>query len=187
MSPAQTDPRVELVLLAQPRGFCAGVEMAIKALALDGADLPGARLLLPRDRPQQARGRPIPGSGRGVRRRHRRGADREPDHAVGPRLGPRGRGSRPQSGQLRRGLGVPARHQGAPRGEGACRQGLPHRVRRPRGPRGSRRHHGGRAGLDRSGRIGRGGRTAWSRRISRSHCSRRRPCPTATGRASPFA
>jgi 4-hydroxy-3-methylbut-2-enyl diphosphate reductase len=33
MSPAQTDPRVELVLLAQPRGFCAGVEMAIKALA----------------------------------------------------------------------------------------------------------------------------------------------------------
>ena len=25
--------RVELVLLAQPRGFCAGVEMAIKALA----------------------------------------------------------------------------------------------------------------------------------------------------------
>jgi 4-hydroxy-3-methylbut-2-enyl diphosphate reductase len=33
MSPARTDARVELVLLAQPRGFCAGVEMAIKALA----------------------------------------------------------------------------------------------------------------------------------------------------------
>ncbi len=33
MSPTTHDPRVELVLLAQPRGFCAGVEMAIKALA----------------------------------------------------------------------------------------------------------------------------------------------------------
>jgi 4-hydroxy-3-methylbut-2-enyl diphosphate reductase len=33
MSPSANDPRVELVLLAQPRGFCAGVEMAIKALA----------------------------------------------------------------------------------------------------------------------------------------------------------
>ena len=33
MSPTVTDARVDLVLLAQPRGFCAGVEMAIKALA----------------------------------------------------------------------------------------------------------------------------------------------------------
>ena len=33
MSPTTSDSRVELVLLAQPRGFCAGVEMAIKALA----------------------------------------------------------------------------------------------------------------------------------------------------------
>ena len=33
MSPTASDSRVELVLLAQPRGFCAGVEMAIKALA----------------------------------------------------------------------------------------------------------------------------------------------------------
>ncbi len=33
MSPTPSDSRVDLVLLAQPRGFCAGVEMAIKALA----------------------------------------------------------------------------------------------------------------------------------------------------------
>lgn len=33
MSNSASDSRVELVLLAQPRGFCAGVEMAIKALA----------------------------------------------------------------------------------------------------------------------------------------------------------
>jgi 4-hydroxy-3-methylbut-2-en-1-yl diphosphate reductase len=41
MSPAQTDPKVELVLLAQPRGFCAGVEMAIKALAWMVRTFPG--------------------------------------------------------------------------------------------------------------------------------------------------
>ncbi len=33
MSSTASDSRVDLVLLAQPRGFCAGVEMAIKALA----------------------------------------------------------------------------------------------------------------------------------------------------------
>ncbi len=33
MSPTPSDSSVDLVLLAQPRGFCAGVEMAIKALA----------------------------------------------------------------------------------------------------------------------------------------------------------
>jgi 4-hydroxy-3-methylbut-2-enyl diphosphate reductase len=33
MTAAAKDSQVELVLLAQPRGFCAGVEMAIKALA----------------------------------------------------------------------------------------------------------------------------------------------------------
>ena len=33
MSTNETGSRVELVLLAEPRGFCAGVEMAIKALA----------------------------------------------------------------------------------------------------------------------------------------------------------
>jgi len=33
MSPAAPASRVDTVLLAQPRGFCAGVEMAIKALA----------------------------------------------------------------------------------------------------------------------------------------------------------
>ena len=33
MSSTASDSRVDLVLLAEPRGFCAGVEMAIKALA----------------------------------------------------------------------------------------------------------------------------------------------------------
>jgi 4-hydroxy-3-methylbut-2-enyl diphosphate reductase len=41
MSSAQAESRVESVLLAQPRGFCAGVEMAIKALAWMVRSFPG--------------------------------------------------------------------------------------------------------------------------------------------------
>ena len=43
---------------------------------LDGPGLRAARLLLPRDRPQPARGRPVRGPGRGLRRRRGRGARR---------------------------------------------------------------------------------------------------------------
>ena len=43
---------------------------------VDGAGVRPARVLLPRDRPQQARGRPLHGPRRGVRRRHRRRARR---------------------------------------------------------------------------------------------------------------
>ena len=65
-------------------------------------------------------------------------------HGSAPGRRRRRRGAR----QLRRRLGVPARHQGAPRGPGPGRQGLPHRVRRPRGPRGGGRHDGRRPRLD---------------------------------------
>ena len=70
--PAATS--VERVLLAEPRGFCAGVEMAIKALAWMVRSFPAARVLLPRDRPQPGDRRALRGPGRRVRRRHRRGA-----------------------------------------------------------------------------------------------------------------
>ena len=104
-------------------------------------------------------------------------------HAVGPRLGPRGRRRGPGQRRLRRRRGVPARHQGAPRGEGPGRQGLPHRLRRPRGPRGGGRHDGRRARRDPPGRVGRRGRRAARRSTSRSRCSPRRRCRTATGPA----
>ena len=42
---------VERVLLASPRGFCAGVEMAIKALAWMTRVFEPPGVLLPRDRP----------------------------------------------------------------------------------------------------------------------------------------
>ena len=107
------------------------------------------------------------------------------DHAVGPRLGARGRGRRPSQRRLRRRRRVPARHQGPPRGEGAGRQGLPDRLRRPRGPRGGGRHDGGGA------RRHPPGRDRWTRSTpsppstSRSRCSPRRRSSTATGRRWP--
>ncbi len=152
---------------------------------LDGAGLRAARVLLPRDRPQPAGGRPLPRPRRGVRRRHRRGAPGSADHAVGPRLGSRGGGGGPGQRRLRGRRRVPAGHQGAPRGEGAGRQGLPDRLRRPRGPRGGRGH---------DGRGARAPSTGWRRSTrstrspassSPSPCWPRPPCRTATGRRWP--
>ena len=63
-------------------------------------------------------------------------------------------------GRLRGRRRVPAGHQGPPRGEGAGRQGLPDRLRRPRGPRGGGRHHGRRPRRHPPGRDGRRRRRA---------------------------
>ncbi len=154
VSRRDSDARVDVVLLAQPRGFCAGVEMAIKALAWMVRTLPAARVLLPRDRAQQARRRPLQGA------RAWCSSTTSPRCPSGSPImlsahgsAPEVRRRRPQPRRLRRRLGVPARHQGPPRGEGARRQGLPHRLRRPRGPRGGGRHDGRRTRLDRPGRV----------------------------------
>ena len=151
---------VDRVLLAEPRGFCAGVEMAIKALAW---------MVRSFGRPCTATTRSSTTSSI-VERFEAQGvvfvddiADVPPgsaDHAVGPRLGAGGRRRRRGARQLRRRLGVPARHQGPPRGPGARRQGLPHRLRRPRGPRGGGRHDGRRPAVDQPRRVGRRGRGA---------------------------
>ena len=144
-----------------PRGFCAGVEMAIKALAWMVRTLRAARVLLPRDRPQPARRRPLRAT------RAWCSSTTSPTCPPGSPIMLSAHGSAPEvvaaarsRGPLRGRLGVPARHQGAPRGEGARRQGLPDRLRRPRRPRGGGRHDGGRARLDRPGRVGRRGRRA---------------------------
>ncbi len=139
---------VEKVLLAEPRGFCAGVEMAIKALAwMVRAFEPPVycyheivhnRLVVDRFREQGVifvddvaevpPGAPLMLSAHGSRpRRRRRGARQRP---------------------LRRERGVPARHQGAPRGEGAGPQGIHDPLRRPRRPRRGGRHARGRARRD---------------------------------------
>ena len=133
------------MLLAEPRGFCAGVEMAIKALAWMVRsfeppvycyhEIVHNKLVVERfeslgvvfvdDIADVPAGRPIMLSA----------------HGSAPEVVAAARAPR----QLRRRLRVPARHEGAPRGEGAGRQGLPHRLRRPRGSRGGGRHDGRRA------------------------------------------
>ena len=86
---------------------------------------------------------------------------------------------------LRRERGVPARHQGAPRGEGARPQGLHDPLRRPRRPRRGRRHARGRArairlrrarGATSTSVLARGRRSA-----NASRCSRRRRSRTTSG------
>ena len=154
------------MLLAEPRGFCAGVEMAIKALAwMVRAFEPPVycyheivhnKLVVERFREQGVvfvdDVAEVPAGP---------AAD-----ALGPRLGARGGRGGPGQRRLRGRRGVPARHQGPPRGEGAGRQGLPDRLRRPRGPRGGGRHDGRRARR----------RSTGSRRPRRSP-----PSPSSTG------
>ena len=116
---------------------------------VDGAGVRAARVLLPRDRPQPARRRALRARWAWC------SSTTSPTCPPGAPIMLSAHGSAPEvvaaaraTGQLRRRLGVPARHQGPPRGQGARRQGLPHRLRRPRGPRGGRRHDGRRARRD---------------------------------------
>ena len=59
--------------------------------------------------------------GRRLRRRRRRGPRRRAAHALGPRLGPRGRAGRRRARPRRRQRRLPARDQGPPRAQGAGR------------------------------------------------------------------
>ncbi len=83
MSTAQALEDAE-VLLAKPRGFCAGVDRAIaiveRALELHGAP----DLRAPRDRAQQVRRRGPAGQGRGVRRGAGRGSRRRHRDLLAP-------------------------------------------------------------------------------------------------------
>ena len=133
-------PPVNLVLLAEPRGFCAGVEMAIKALEWMVEAFPPPvycyheivhnRLVVERFRDL----------GRDLRRRDRRRARGCAADVVGPRLRARSGRGRARTRPSGRERGVPARHQGAPRGQGPRQQGVHGVVRGPRGPRRSHRH-----------------------------------------------
>ena len=101
-----------------------------------------------------------------------------------PRLCPRGRAGRPRRRWIRGRRRVPAGHQGPPRGQGAGRQGLPDRLRRPRGPRGGSRHDGrGTASRSTGSRASRRSTRCPSSR-PRSRCSPRPRCRTATGPTS---
>ena len=148
-----TLPAPERLLLAAPRGYCAGVDRAVqtveRALELYGA--PGLRAQ--GDRPQQARGRPAPGARRDLRRGARRHDPRGRHHRL---LRPRRLAGRPRRRQAAQPVHarrhLPAGHQGPRRGEEVRRRGLHDRPHRPRRPRGGRGHDGRGAREHRAGR-----------------------------------
>ncbi len=129
------------VILANPRGFCAGVNMAVESLDRAPRPLRPARLCLPRNRPQPPYRRAIPGQGRRLRRRYLRSARRR--HR--PLQRPRRRPGHPQAIRGAKAPGhrrhLPARHQGPPRSGQVCERGLSHSPRRPRRARRSCRNH----------------------------------------------
>ena len=131
---------MDRVLLASPRGFCAGVEMAIKALAWM------TRVFEP---PVYCY-HEIVHNQVVVERFRQLGVVFVDDVAEVPEGAPlmlSAHGSPPRGGRRRPGPGrrgrqrrVPAGEEGPPRGQGASRQGVHHRVRRSRGPPGGGRH-----------------------------------------------
>ena len=85
-------------MLAEPRGFCAGVEKAIKALAwMVRVFEPPVYCYHEIVHNRHVVG-PLPCAGGRLRRRRRRGARRGAAHAQRPRLGSRRRGGRPGRG-----------------------------------------------------------------------------------------
>ena len=129
------------VLLAKPRGYCAGVDRAVQTVEL-ALERFGAPVYV---RKQIVHNTHV------VRTLEERGAifveetDEVPEgavvvfsaHGVAPQVRTRPPG--PQPAHHRRDL--PAGHQGAQRGQAVRRPGLRHPADRPRGPRGGRRHH----------------------------------------------
>ena len=168
----------EKLLLAAPRGYCAGVDRAVqtveRALELYGA----ARLRAQGDRPQQARGRAAARARRDLRRGGDRGA-RGRDRRL---LRPRRRSERARRRRGARSLKtidatcplVTKVHVEAKKFAAA---GLHDRPDRPRRPRGGRGHDGRGARPHRADRD-RGGRRARSRSTTPtgSPTSRRRRC-----------
>ena len=141
------------ILLASPRGFCAGVNMAIETLELAIELVRRADLRLSRDRPQQVRRRATSAT------RASCSSTTWPKCPTGATLlvlGPRRlagdspRGPRAAAADDRRHL--PAGDQGPPRSDQYAQAGLHDRADRPRRARRSDRHDGRGARGDRAGR-----------------------------------
>ena len=152
-------PSPSRVLIAAPRGFCAGVDRAIQIveLALERFGAPVyVRHEIVHNRFVVDR---LRGHGRGVRRRARRGARRPAGgllRAWRAQVGA-GRSAGPRPDLCRRHL--PAGLQGPPPGRAADRGGPAHPVHRPCRPsRGDRHVRPGAGGLDDADRDGRGRR-----------------------------
>ena len=175
---------VDQVVLAEPRGFCAGVEMAIKALAwmvrifeppiycyheivhnrLVVEEFSRQGVVFVDDVAEVPKGAPVMLSA----------------HGSAPEVEELAAVARPPGGQRR----LPARHQGPPRAEGAGQQGLHRRLCRPRRTRGGDRDDG-RGASRRAPRRARVRRRRCSARSTvPSPSSPRRPSPTTSGPGS---
>ena len=150
------------IILANPRGFCAGVNMAIESLER-ALELFGTPLYVYHE---IVHNRPV------VERFRKRGVvfvddiDEIPAGRDGPLQRPRRRAGHPrrrrraQPARHRRHL--PARHQGPPRSGPLRPRGLHHHPDRPRGARRGDRHDGRGPGAHSSGAERRGRRSARS-------------------------
>ena len=148
------------VLLAAPRGYCAGVDRAVQTVERALELLRRPRLRAQGDRPQQARGRGAGQARRDLRRAGDRGAGGRDGRLLRPWSRPGGsrQRRRPQPAHDRRHL--PAGDQGPRLRPPLRRPGLHDRDDRPRGPRGGRRDDRRGAGQHRPDRNRRRGRLA---------------------------
>ena len=130
------------VILAQPRGFCAGVVRAIEIVERALQKYGAAGLRAPRDRAQQARGREPEGEGRAFRR----GAVAKSRRRRHDLLRARRRQERRGGGRGARSAGaqrdLSAGHQGPQPGQALRRPGPHADPDRPCRPSRSRRHDG---------------------------------------------
>ena len=126
------------VLLAKPRGYCAGVDRAVQTVE-EALELYGAPIYV---RKQIVHNKHVVATleaqGRDLRRGERRGARGRDRRLLRARRRTRGLrpGTRAQPASHRRDL--PAGHQGAQRGPPVRRRRLRHPADRPRRPRGGR-------------------------------------------------
>ncbi len=190
-------PAPRRLLLARPRGYCAGVERAVEAVE---------QMLVLHGPPIYVR-KQIVHNIHVVRRLEQQGAifveseedvpEGATDRALGPRRRARGAPQRGAAAAARDRRDLPARDQGAQRGPPLRRPGLHDLPDRPRGPRGGRRHDGRGARRDRARADGRAtSRCCRSRAPRSSPTSRRRrsrstrrptsspPCSSASRRSS---
>ena len=131
------------IILANPRGFCAGVNMAIESLERALRAVRHSPVRLSRDRPQPPGRRALPPARRRLRRPHRRRSRGAQRCSTAPTAWLRPSASRhgpaPSAGHRRH---LPAGDQGPSRSRPLCPGRLHHPADRPRGPRRGRRHHG---------------------------------------------
>ena len=149
------------IILANPRGFCAGVNMAIECLEARPRILRAAALRLSRDRPQQVSSSSASGSAGPSSSSRSTKFPRVARCSTAPTASRRRSATRPASGKL---LAIDATcplvtkvHLEAVKYATRRVHDHPHR---PRGPRRGHRHHGRSARPDGPGRDGRRRRSA---------------------------